>query len=310
MERAKEVGIRKLMGANKSALTLLFMFETFVINLISALLAILIFFLLNNNINNILDTGRTFYAFTLPWFWGCLFLFIVLSALLSGFYPAFILSSFKPITVLKGKFTGSRNGVIVRSVLIVSQFAVAIALGIGTIVIHKQIVYEERAEKHIDMEKVIAIESPQIVYDNLFGKYNDFKKDILKYPVIVSVTTCKFLPGEFPDDRGSVHSVSDKDESVAAWNFLIGNDFYETFKVKILAGNDLSYYNDDQYKGKAAKDAVVIFGHTGCSFIIGLPIYKEKTHYKKRHSPHEDMQYYLPVCISLLPPVIYCIGKR
>lgn len=271
MERAKEIGIRKLMGAERYDLTLHFIFETFSVNLISALLAVLIVISLKNSINNILDTGGTFYVFTLPWFWGCFLFFIALSALLSGFYPAFVLSSFKPITVLKGKLTGSKKGVNVRSALMVSQFAVAIALGVGTIVIHKQIVFEESAKKYIDMEKVIAIESPQIAYKNLFGKYKNLKKDILNFPIIESVTTCNFLPGEFPDSRVRIHRISDKEENVGAWNFFIGNDFYETFKVDILAGNNLFDYNDNQFKGKAVlnRQAVTKLGYTTPEDVIG-----------------------------------------
>ena len=249
MERAREIGIRKLLGAEKYDLTLHFILETFIINLISALLAVILVVLLKDTINSILDTVGTLYAFTLPWFWGGFLLFIVLSALLSGFYPAFVLSSFKPLSVLKGKFTGSKKGVVVRSVLLVSQFAVAIALGIGTLIIHKQILYEESSKKNIDFDKVIAIESPQIAIENLFGKYKDFKQDVMKFPMIESVTTCSFLPGEFPNSRVMVRSVSDKEEHVGAWDFYVGSDFYETFKVDILAGNNL--FGDNQNRGKA-----------------------------------------------------------
>jgi putative ABC transport system permease protein len=251
IEKAKEVGIRKLLGAKKYDLSLHFIFETFILNLLATLLAVLIVFVLKDFIKNILDTRGTLYAFGLPVFWGYLLLFISFSAILSGFYPAFVLSSFKPVTVLKGKLTGSKNGIMIRSALIVAQFAVAIALGIGTIVIHKQIKYETKSEKYIDIDKVIAIESPQINYENISGRYSNFKKDILKFPAISSVTTCNFLPGEFPTDRGAIQSLSDKDESVGAWDFHVGNDFNETFKVSILAGHDFSWYNETQYKGKA-----------------------------------------------------------
>ncbi|RPH34371.1 MAG: ABC transporter permease [Bacteroidales bacterium] len=277
MERAKEIGIRKLMGAEKYDLTLYFIFETFIVNLISALVAVLIVILLKDHINNILDTGGTFYIFTLPWFWGCFILFIALSALLSGFYPAFVLTSYKPIAVLKGKFTGSKKGVVVRSALIVSQFAVAIALGIGTIVIHKQIVYEESAKKYIDFEKVIAIESPQIAYENLFEKYKNFKDDILKLPAIESVSTCNYLPGEFPNSRVRIQTISDKEGYTGAWNLFIGSNFCETFKVDILAGNILFDYNGDQYKGKAVlnRQAATKLGYATPEDAIGKLVFIE-----------------------------------
>ena len=144
MERAREVGVRKVAGATKQQLIKQFLTESLIINIVALAIALILVTLLQSSFNNLVQhqlslsdlfkKGLNDYTITYSVWVACF-----VGILASGFYPAFILSSFKPILVLKGKFTKSGKGIILRKALVVGQFAITVALIIGSVVIYQQI---------------------------------------------------------------------------------------------------------------------------------------------------------------------------
>src|SRR5260221_1926982 len=143
VERAKEVGVRKVAGATRAELIRQFLVESLIINLIAFGLAIGLVFITQNAFNSLIQSRLSFhslfqrslngYAITIG-----LGAVLLLGIFISAFYPAFVLSSFRPILVLKGKFRASKKGVILRKGLVVGQFAITILLIIGSVVVYRQ----------------------------------------------------------------------------------------------------------------------------------------------------------------------------
>ncbi|HXR80696.1 MAG TPA: ABC transporter permease, partial [Saprospiraceae bacterium] len=144
MERAREVGVRKVSGATKQQLVKQFLTESFIVNIVALALALLIVALLQSAFNSLVqhqlslsylfEKGLNGYDITAVWI-----ALIIGGIFISGLYPAFVLSSFKPILVLKGKFTTSRKGIVLRKGLVIGQFAITVALIIGSMVVYQQI---------------------------------------------------------------------------------------------------------------------------------------------------------------------------
>ncbi|HEY4936858.1 MAG TPA: ABC transporter permease, partial [Puia sp.] len=144
MNRAKEVGIRKVSGATRAQLIRQFLTESLLMNLISLGIALLLIFLVQNSFNQLVERNLSLSYLFSQTVTGFDIKIVVISCLLagilvSGFYPAFVLSSFKPILVLKGKYSQSGKGVFLRKLLVTTQFAATVALIIGSFVVYKQI---------------------------------------------------------------------------------------------------------------------------------------------------------------------------
>ncbi len=168
-KRAKEVGIRKVAGAYKSALIIQFLGESLLISAISGMLGLILVQVFLPSFN--LMIGK---SLVLPYsnfyFWLYAFLFVMITGLLAGSYPAFFLSSFKPVSVLKGKFKNSQSLVTPRRVLVVLQFSFAIILIISTLVVVQQIKYAQKRDTGYNRS--------QLVYHYLTGDLNK------KYPMM------------------------------------------------------------------------------------------------------------------------------
>jgi ABC-type antimicrobial peptide transport system permease subunit len=168
-KRAKEVGIRKVSGAHQSALIIQFLGESLLISIISGLLGLFLVQIFLPSFN--LMIGKTL---SLPYrnlyFWFYALLFILITGLLAGSYPAFFLSSFKPVSVLKGKFKNAQTLVSPRRALVVLQFSFAIVLIISTLVVVQQIKYAQQRDSGYD--------KTQLLYHYTTGSINQ------KYPMM------------------------------------------------------------------------------------------------------------------------------
>ena len=165
MERAKEVGVRKVAGATKQQLIRQFLTESVLINMIALVLALVIIFLVQDSFNGLVQHNLSLtYLFQngLNGFnvTTALIVLIIAGIFVSGFYPAFVLSSFRPILVLKGKYTSSGKGIILRKVLVVGQFAATVALIIGSFVVYRQIKFVSTQDLGMNLNRILIIKAP------------------------------------------------------------------------------------------------------------------------------------------------------
>jgi putative ABC transport system permease protein len=182
-KRAKEVGVRKVAGAGKSLLILQFLMESFITALISGIASLVIVQLALAAFNTVID-AQVSVPYSNISFWLAAVGFIVFTSLLAGSYPAFYLSSFKPVSILKGKFIQARGGLSLRKVLVVIQFTFAVILIISTIVVQNQIKYAQNRDKGFSQNNLIYVNFSGDIEKN----YPLIKSDLLNAGIASSVT--------------------------------------------------------------------------------------------------------------------------
>lgn len=235
-KRAKEVGVRKVMGAQKGSLIGQFLGESITMSILALLLALFLTWAFLPLFNNL--TQRSLQLFDQPGSWEWIIALTVITGIISGLYPAFYLSSFKPITVLKGKLLNSFSAATIRKGLVVFQFFISICLVLGAIVISRQLHYLHDQDLGFSMRGQIIL--PMQSADQM-KNYATLKTELLKNPGIKTVTCGSMYPGlENPEDMlfyaegKTVHDVVDVHLA------SIDNDYMETLGLTILKGRGFS----------------------------------------------------------------------
>jgi len=244
LERAKEVGIRKVIGAVKGQLIGQFLTEAALVNLLSVLIAWGLTFLCLSSFNKMsgLSLDKTYLV--QPWFITLLFLLWIVGSLLSGFYPALVLSSFKPIIVLKGKFQNATRGVLLRKGLVVTQFIASIALIAGTFIVYRQLKYMTSRDMGMNINQVMVVERPGIM-DTSQAIYNSsidaFRNEVKKDPGIEAVSASFTIPGKQREYKVQIkrYGIASSDSVIVRFNSL-DYDFLDVFKMKLIAGRKFS----------------------------------------------------------------------
>jgi len=183
-KRAKEVGIRKTVGSSKRYLITQFLGESVLISGIAWLLAILLAVLLLPWFNQIADKNLEI-PWLNGWYWAIDLLFSLLTGIIAGSYPAFYLSSFNPLKVLKGTFRTGRLGGLPRKVLVVVQFSISIALIIGTIVVFRQIQHTKDRPVGYDRDQLVMIE---MVSPDFYGKFDVLRTTLKQKGAIIELS--------------------------------------------------------------------------------------------------------------------------
>ncbi len=248
--RAREVGLRKVVGAARSGLIRQFLGESIVystVSMIAALFLVEMFIPIFNEI-----AGKTLdlnYAKNLPLIGG-LAGFVVLVGVLAGSYPAFFLSAFKPIESLKigsGGFgvRASRGKTIsrtspIRNTLVIFQFTISTVLVIGTVLIYQQLLFEKNQNLGFNKEHVVVI---PVKDENIQLKWETIRLDFLKHPHVTAVTASSTIPGKKRDMDFPVQAEGISSESeLNVQTMLVDHDFLEVFGMQLLAGRD---FNED-----------------------------------------------------------------
>lgn len=244
LERAKEVGVRKVLGSYKAFLIKQFLFESLILNAIPVILSIFFVFILYPYFNIL--TGKEFdiYTFNNYWFFISVVFLFALGSLLTGIYPAFVQSSFKPVTMLKKvKLSNSKAGTIFKRGLLASQFFSSIILIVFTIVIFKQIKLMKEQDKGIDIKNIIAVQLPNLqLKDSVSIQNNEnFKNELNKYSDIKKISSSSTIPGKNPVFRAGIWRKNDIPENSKMQALItIDYDFFELYNINPIAGRSFS----------------------------------------------------------------------
>jgi len=248
-ERANEVGVRKVLGAQKSQLRKQFLFESFVVNLVALIIALVLVRVLWPWFGMV--SGREIpveYVFQLD-FWLTVILFLVAGSVVSGFYPALVLSSFKPISVLKGKAMRTPFGDMMRKGLVIFQFVASVILISGVIIVFQQISFMKNMDLGVNLNKTLVLEGPGIT-DSLYqDKLENFKTEALRISGISSMTAGTNVPGdEIFWTRGIRRLSGGPENQVTVYNMGIDYDYLEAFDLKLISGRnfDKDFPNDNE----------------------------------------------------------------
>lgn len=238
VNRGKEVGVRKVLGANKGNLIRQLLTESVLISFLSLFFAILISFVSFKYLSNLLA-----WDFMLSWqdvfmILPIILLFVIIFGIISGLYPSLLLTRFNPISALKGNLklsNGSNNKL--SSTLVVTQFCISIGLIMATIVVTKQINLLREQSLGFDKENIIVL---KLLPEDMSRYYNPFKERLLQNSQILSVSTSERLMGEpWPPNPLLVEGQDETDAKEVAGN-LVGFDFLKTHHIQLKEGRDFS----------------------------------------------------------------------
>jgi putative ABC transport system permease protein len=235
--RAREVGVRKAMGSLKQGLIWQFLLESLLLTAISMLLALFLARMALPFFNELAGKNLSLNVWALPWLLPGLLALGLVTGVLAGSYPAFHLSSFKPVVVLKGTFTGARKGVGLRGGLVVFQFFISIALIVSTIVVYKQLTYIQQKELGYNRERVIVLPSTWWL-----GKNSDvFRNQLLQHTSVADVSTSGYLPAG-PSDNNNffVHPDGRSLQLVKTLRYEVDDHYIPTLGITMAAGRNFS----------------------------------------------------------------------
>ncbi|HQD09097.1 MAG TPA: ABC transporter permease [Flavihumibacter sp.] len=237
--RAREVGIRKVLGSEKQMLVKQFLSESLLITLISTTVALFLAWASLPAFNQLAGKSFRFIDFMGTGFWPFLLLLPVVVGLLAGLYPSFYLSSFQPITVLKGKFKSANNTSRLRSALVVFQFATSIVLVIGTLVVYRQLNYISHKDVGFNKEQVLIIQGAGALNE----RYNSFNQELEKVTGVVSTASASFLPvmpSHRSDQTFSTSPVINNRNAFNMQRWKIDENYISTLGMQMAAGRNFS----------------------------------------------------------------------
>jgi putative ABC transport system permease protein len=236
--RAKEVGVRKVLGSNKKNLITQFLAESILISFISLLFALAIAELLLPYFNQLSGKEIELGLFSRPWLLPSLLLMVIIVGLLAGSYPSFYLSSFQPITVLKGKLTSGFKSGWLRSSLVVFQFAISIILIVGTVVIYSQLNFIRSKKLGFDRDHVLVVQN---VYA-LGEQAKTFRNELINVKGVEAVTMSGYLPtSDYRNDSPLFPEASlDQKTAVSMQNWYADENYIPALHMQMVKGRNFS----------------------------------------------------------------------
>jgi putative ABC transport system permease protein len=251
--RAKEVGIRKLVGAQKPMLVSQFLFESFLLTSLAFLVAAILVKLLIPYFNNLIQL-QVNTAFLTTWkVIPLIVLFIIITGLLAGSYPAFYLAAFRPISILKGVLFQGTKGSQIRSILVVLQLAVSILILVGTYITFGQLRFLINKDPGFDTENILVIRRPDVLRDRI----ESFKQELLRNPGVVSIANSNSIPGRhfsnmaiFVEERGT-------NNIYQTWQSWVSHDYEKVFSLNLVDGRFFSRDNPTDSSGIVINQAAV-----------------------------------------------------
>jgi putative ABC transport system permease protein len=242
LTRAKEVGLRKVVGASRVQLVIQFFIETVIINAAAVLLTCGLVELSLPFFSRLSGIPMDYHIWLQMWFWYAIAIMFLCGIFLSGLYPVVVLSSFQPATVLKGKLGNAAEGINLRKALLVFQFVMAFVLITGTVTVYRQLSFMKNQDPGFNMDRIIAIKAPRVREASFESKLQTFKDLLLSDSNVGKFCVVTEMPGrQIYWDAGAIRRAgTDEGESK---NYLIVGvdyDFVDLFDLKLVAGRNFS----------------------------------------------------------------------
>ncbi|MBL0743097.1 ABC transporter permease [Chryseolinea lacunae] len=276
MERAREVGIRKVMGSLKSQLIFQFLSEAVLVNGLASLLALALFQTALPLFRQLTGQPLSMHVLDDTTFWMLWSALLLAGSILSGLYPAFVLSSFNPATVLKGKFRSSTHGQRLRQALVVFQFAATVILLACMCTVYLQITYLRKYDLGMSIDQTLIVRAPDLeLSDSLYrSAAQSLKTELLRRPVVQGVAQTTSLPGLSLHELATTNNVKrlgHKNEggSYNYYVFSIDADFVPTLGMKLVAGSNFESGSPNIDKVIINEEAVRRLGFANAEEAIG-----------------------------------------
>jgi putative ABC transport system permease protein len=266
--RAREVGVRKVLGSSRKNLIFQFLAESLIVTFTAAFIAMLTAWALLPLFNHFSNKELTITWHVLTWLLPCLLAIVMVVGILAGSYPAFVLSAFQPIDVLKGKLSVGFKGSALRSTLVIFQFSISIFLIIGTLVIYNQLHYIQNKDLGFNRSQVLTINSV-----NTLDNPQILKQEIKQLPGVINATLTSYLPVGGYRTIGFVSPDQKNSQSTQFWK--VDEDYLNTLGIKLKEGRSFSaQFKTDSTAVVINETAAKIFGYD--NNVINKPLYTWK----------------------------------
>jgi putative ABC transport system permease protein len=241
--RAKEIGIRKVTGSSKSQLVAQFLIESTLTAVVALLLSMILILLLLPTFNLLSGKSISFQTLFEPDSFLILIGIILFVGLLGGSYPAFYLSKFNPVSILKGSLSKSSSNVTLRRILIVVQFSISMIMLICTWVVYGQLKFLRNIDLGFNKEQVLSLTAN--ANSDIRGKILAFKNEAKKTPQVLAASTASAVPGG-QNIGFNLYSIQTKDgfTQKGVWNYAIDEDYLNTLGMQIKKGRNFSGLSD------------------------------------------------------------------
>ncbi|MEM7298826.1 MAG: FtsX-like permease family protein [Bacteroidota bacterium] len=275
VERAREVGLRKVVGSQRGQLIIHFLVESALVFLFSSVVAFIIVFFASPLINSVGGTPSSYLIWEQGWFWFSVFVFWIVGSAISGFYPALVLSSFPPVTVLKGQFKGKGEGASLRKTLVIFQFAVSVVLIIGTFVVYDQMIYMQNKDLGFSTEQIMVVERPSKRDTSRTVARNDylsFRTGLSDEPSVLGVAGSGMLPGKKLRFKTQIRRLDQAPEdAISFFGSSMDYDFQDLMEMELLAGRTFSrnFVKDPDTAIVINKAGMMALGYTEPEELVG-----------------------------------------
>jgi putative ABC transport system permease protein len=237
MKRAREVGLRKVVGAYRKQLIFQFIGESLILTFIGLIFALILVEIALPVFNQLLDQNLRLDLFKQSNVFILLIFLAIIAGLIAGSYPAFYLSAFQPIKVLKGIFTKTAKKSSVRNILVIIQFTISVFLIISTGFVYKQLNFLQEKKLGFNEEHIIII---PLRGDRLRDKAEVFKAEFSNLSCVSAVSTSRFVPGRDMDGTGYIPEGYDENNPVIIFTNTVDHDYISTMEMEILKGREFS----------------------------------------------------------------------
>lgn len=275
MERAREVGLRKVLGSQRGQLIRQFLTESFLINLLAVILAFIIVILALPSFSQLTDQPMSLGLFTQQGFWVGLIILFLAGTFLSGLYPAMVLSSFKPINTLKGGALSNSGGAWLRKGLVVFQFMASVGLIIGTYAVYEQISFMRNQDLGVNIDRTMVIQGPSVLDSTYQEKLTAFGDVMESNANIQKVVVSTAVPGRPIDwNAGGIKKQGEPDTEGKQYRVLgIGYDFVEAYDLHLIAGRSFDEsYGDEGSKILFSRSAVKQLGFNNVEDALNVKV--------------------------------------
>lgn len=271
MGRAKEVGVRKVIGSTRGQLRTQFFFETGLINLFAVALAILLITLFQNQFKHLSGLPQHFAPLLNSTLWLASLVYWVVATVMAGAYPAGVLSSFGITAMTNRKFSLSIGGSRLRRALVVAQFAITIILLVMTLTVREQLYYMKEKDLGVDVDRTLVVRAPSNGHEN--ERFLTFKNGLASNPNIENISVSECVPG-LPSGEMSTTSNLNPVDAVEkhSYNFYIqavDTAFIPLMNLKLIAGENFTGGAQDSIHLVVTEEATRLWGYSSPREAVG-----------------------------------------
>lgn len=244
IKRANEVGVRKVVGANRRNLVGLFMTESLLVNFFAFGIGILLVYLLQPLFNDLIGKKLEFATLFLNTTWISGLCLILAGSVITGIYTAFVLSNFKPIKTLKGKIAKTTGGALLRKSLVVTQFSISIALIVSTILVYSQLRYMQKKNLGFDISQLLFIPAPSLGLDSTYNQRKTaYLNEVMQQSFVQDYCTSGSGPGRgfnFATDGFTSPRSKPGDETKSYSFAIIGERYLPAYNIPLMTGRNFT----------------------------------------------------------------------